>query len=459
MDEKHLARMIFRCVDKFGGRTAMKYRTDEMWISVTWNSMGERIKACAKALVESGIQEGDRIGIFADNCPEWAIADFSIMSVGAISVPIAAVESAAEAERIVNHAGIKLLFTGDAAQYEKALSFYYASDYLQKIVIFSKNAAADDNPHALYFQDFIEMGRRSRRDDAVHARMEHVSTDDFATLIYTPGTGGESKGIILTHANLFHQIDSLQRLHPVREDDVSFCYLPLTRALERTWSYYIFYQGATNCYCPDRRRVYECLPQVQPTCMAVTPSFFEKLYPALNEKIKGSPAPLRGILEWARTTGVIAAKILKDGMRFKLGIKIRMRLSHMALKKLVRQSLGENMRYFICGGDFLPAVVEEFFLAAGVPVYQGYGLKEASPMVTINCPEDYMPGTAGKPLPECDVRIADDGEILVGGPNVMKGYYRTSGRSAEAFGEGWIRTGDIGELDNGYLRVLGRKMT
>lgn len=458
MDREHLALMIFDRIDKFGGRTAMRYRTSSGWRDITWYALGEQIMSVAKALVESGINEGDRIGIYAPNCPEWHLADFAISAVGAVSVPVFSAFNTAQLEDIVNRAGIKLLFVGNEERYDRAMSFYLSSDYLQRVIVFDGLSGRTTVPQNQSLADFLEMGRKSKREKDVRTRLSHASPDDYASIIYTPGTTGEPKGVILTHANFFHQIKSLSALFPLTENDISLCYLPLSRAFERTWSFFILSRGAVNCYCDDHRKAWEYMLEVEPTCMTAPPSFYQKLYASIRGSMALDPPYRQALYRWAINTAKFLASHTLEMRPYTRGLRLRHRLAAMILKGKIMQFVGKRVRFLISGGVALPREIEELFYAAGVQIYQGYGLTESASIVTINSPGNFMFGTAGAPLAQCEVRISEQGEILARGPNMMAGYYKVRGDAIDAFDEErWLRTGDLGVMENGFLRYLGRK--
>ena len=458
MDREHLALMIFNRIDKFGGRTAMRHRTASGWRDITWYALGEQIMSLAKALIDAGINEGDRIGIYAPNCPEWHLADFAIAAVGAVSVPVFSAFDTTKLEDIVNRAGIKLLFVGDEERYDRAMGFYLSSNYLQRVIVFDGLSGRSTVPQNQSLADFLEMGRKSKREKDVRARLSHASPDDYASIIYTPGITGEPKGVILTHATFLHQIRSLASLFPLTENDTSLCYLPLSRAFERTWSYFILSRGAVNCYCDDHRKAWEYMLEVEPTCMTAPPSFYQKLYTSILESMALDPAYRQALYRWAIETARVLA-ICKLEMRpYTRGLRLRHRFTALILKAKIMKFVGRRVRFLVSGGVALPREIEELFYAAGVQIYQGYGLTESASIVTINSPGNFMFGTAGVPLDQCEIKISEQGEILARGPNMMAGYYKVRGDAIDAFDEErWLRTGDLGVIENGFLRFLGRK--
>jgi long-chain acyl-CoA synthetase len=273
METNHLAVMIRAIARKYADRTAMRHKVGDAWHSITYAELGERIRVAAKALLELGIRQGDRVGIFAPNRPEWTIADFAIMSVGAISVAIYATETTKGAEHIPRDAEVRLVFVGGQAQYDKVKSFIAAHDQLETIVTFDDEVAIEGDD-SLRLADFMERGRVSTHDGELDAYLERATADDIATLIYTSGTTGVPKGAILTHANFFHQFDAIDERFVVGASDRSLCFLPLSHAYERCWSFYVFEHGAENNYISDPKRVVEYLAEVKPTVMVSVPRLY-----------------------------------------------------------------------------------------------------------------------------------------------------------------------------------------
>jgi len=456
MDTNHLAFVIRASARKFADKTAMRHEAGGSWHSISYRDLDDRIRTAAKALLELGIQPGDKVGIFSPNRPEWAIADFAILSIGAVTVPIYATDTAKEAEYLARDAELRLVFAGGQAQYEKLKAFIAAQDRLQTIVVFDDDVAVE-GADSLRFGDFMLRGRASLQDGALDARLEHASADDIATLIYTSGTTGVPKGAILTHANFFHQFAALDERFVVGPADRSLCFLPLSHAYERTWSYYVFKCGAENAYVPDPKRVIECLAEVKPTVMVSVPLLYEKIYANVHGRLETASAARRRLFAWA----------LRTGMRYharkrgKKAVGPVLALAHAVADRLVlskiRDILGGPKNFLSAGGAPLTQAVEEFFFAAGLLICQGYGLTETAPMVSCNAPGDFRFGSVGKPVRGVEVRIGDGQEILVRGANLMRGYYNNPEETRRAIVDGWFRTGDVGAIDaDGFLHITDR---
>jgi len=456
MGVDHLAFMIRESVRAHGAKTAMRHKVGGAWHSISYAEMGEKIRAVAKALLESGIQEGDMVGIFAQNAPEWAIADLGILSAKAVSVPIYATNTAKQAAYIASDAALRLVFVGGQAQYDKVMSFKASTPQLQRVIAFDE-ATKLSGDGSLSFDDFIRMGAASPRAAEVEKRLESATSEDVATIIYTSGTTGDPKGAVLTHANFFHQFRAVDERFEVGARDRSICFLPLSHTYERLWSYYVFRCGAENNYLADPKDVVACMPEVRPTAMVSVPRLYEKICAAVLERAGKASAARRALFRWAMGVGREYQTRRKEKRPVGPLFALQHRVADALVLSKIRDLVGGEKNFFSCGGAPLSKDVEEFFLAAGLLICQGYGLTETSPMLTCNAPGSFKFGTVGRPILGCEIRIAESGEILARGANVMKGYFRKPAETAAAFEDGWFKTGDVGEIDGeGFLRITDR---
>jgi long-chain acyl-CoA synthetase len=448
--------MISQSARTFADRTAMRHEVGGAWRSISYADMHERIRTAAKALLELGVGPGDKVGIFSPNRPEWAIADFAIMSIGGVSVAIYATDAAEGAEYIARDAELRVVFVGGRAQYDKVKSFAARLPALEAIVVFDDDVPLDDTD-ALFFGDFMERGRASTRNAELDATLQRVGADDLAALIYTSGTTGVPKGVMLTHANFFHQFGAIDERFDVGPSDRSLCFLPLSHAYERTWSYYVFRCGAENDYIPDPKRVLHYLTEVEPTVMVSVPLLYQKIYAGVLAQMEKASALRRRVFSWAVKIGRRYHETARSDRRVGPVLALEHAVADRLVLARIRSLMGGPKNFLSAGGAPLSAEVEELFFSAGLLVCQGYGLTETAPMVTCNAPGAFKFGTVGKPVRDVDVRIAHDGEILVRGPNVMKGYYGKPEETRRVLVDGWLRTGDVGEIDeDGFLRVTDR---
>ena len=456
MGKDHLAFMIRDSVRAHAAKTAMRYKDGGAWHSISYAELGERIQALAKALLESGIQGGDLIGIFARNAPEWAIADFGILSAKAVSVPIYATNTARQAEYIASDAGLRLVFVGDQAQYDKVMSFKASTPQLQRVIAFDRTTKLSGDG-SLYFDDFIRMGAASPRDAEVEKRLDGATSEDVATLIYTSGTTGDPKGAVLTHANFFHQFRAVDERFEVGTQDRSICFLPLSHTYERLWSYYVFRCGAENDYIADPKDIVTSMPEVRPTAMVSVPRLYEKVCAAVLDRIGKASAARRALFRWSMGVGREYQYRKKEKRPIGPLLALQHRVADALVLSKIRDVVGGEKNFFSSGGAPLSKDVEEFFFAAGLLICQGYGLTETSPMLSCNAPGAFKFGTVGRPILGCEIKIAESGEILARGGNVMKGYYKKPAETAAAFEDGWFKTGDVGAIDeDGFLHITDR---
>jgi long-chain acyl-CoA synthetase len=434
----------------------MRYKDGGAWRSIRYAEMGERIDAVAKALLECGIQEGDMVGIFARNGPEWSIADFAILSARAVSVPIYATNTPAQAAYIAGDAGLKLVFVGDQSSYDKVMSFRDTTPSLRTVVAFD-GATKLSGEGSMHFDDLLRMGSASSRGAEMDERLGRATSDDVATLIYTSGTTGDPKGAVLTHANFFHQFRAIDERFQVGEKDTSLSFLPLSHAYERTWSYYVFRRGAENAYLADPREAVTVLREVRPTAMVSVPRLYEKICAAVQERSSQGPGAKRALFHWAMRVGRKYQYRRKDGKLVGPLLALEHRLADALVLSRIRDVVGGEKNFFSSGGAPLSKEVEEFFFAAGLLICQGYGLTETSPMLTCNSPGAFKFGTVGRVVLGSEIRIAESGEILARGGNIMKGYYGKPAETAAAFEDGWFKTGDVGAIDeDGFLVITDR---
>ena len=457
MPEKHLALMVPKQAKKYGGRTALRYREHCAWRDISWREVEDRVRSAANGLLEMGIPEGGMVGIFAQNCPEWTIADFAILSVRGVSVPIYATNTAKQAEYIVNETEIAVLFVGGAEQYRKAVSISATSIFLKKIIVFNSSVPlADPGGRDVYFLDFLVSGCQAAQDLELESRLKKADMNDLATLIYTSGTTGEPKGVMLHHSNFYFSFQAHNKRLSVSDRDVSMCFLPLSHVFERAWTYFALGSGMVVNYCDDTGKIVEYLQEVQPTIICAVPRFYEKIYGAIFEKLEKAPASRKNLFLWAVELGEKVYLRTKEKESIPWDLKLKHRIAEKLVLEKLRKIVGGRIRFFPCAGAPLSRHIEEFFHSVGIPIKYGYGLTETTATVTCHEEYHYRPGTVGKPIYGVDVRIAPDGEILVRGETVTKGYYKKPEATSEVFTDNWFRTGDAGVLEDGYLTITDR---
>ena len=397
-----------------------------------------------------------RVGIFAENRPEWALVDFAILAVGGICVPIYATNVQHQAAYLVEETDMTVLFTGSQSNYDKAVALAVNALALQHIIAFD-DATTLSGENSRHLSDLMALGADPATDGEIDARLSATGPDDLATIVYTSGTTGEPKGVMLTHANIFHQFKALAGNFHVGPGDRSICLLPLSHVYERSWSFFIFKSGATNHYMANPKEIIAAMADVRPTVMVSVPRLYEKIYAAAIHGLSQGSSLKKKLFYWAIAVGKRYQYTLKDGRAPGPALSLQHKLADRLVLGKVRAVVGGPKNFFSAGGAPLSQSIEEFFFAAGLLVCEGYGLTETSPMVTFNTPTAFKFGTVGKPIPDCQVRIAANGEILVKSPSLSPGYYRKPEATAAAFRDGWFHTGDVGEFDaEGFLRITDR---
>ncbi len=456
MANQHLATMIFEACRRFQHHAAMHYKSDGAWQEVLYEDLGQKIRAVTNALIAMDIQAGDMIGIFSQNRFEWAVADFGILAAGAVSVPIYATNTAAQAEYIARDADLRVIFVGDRDQLDKVQSFAAQHPNLQTIVVFDDlDAPAGDA--VMDFKSLLARGRDKDHAEESERRVQQTTPDDLATVIYTSGTTGEPKGVMLSHANFTHQREALDANFDVGPQDRSLCFLPLSHVYERSWSFYVFNRGAQNYYIANPREVLQYFGEVRPTAMVSVPRLYEKIYAGVMDKVEKASPGRKRLFNWAIGVGRRKAEAHRSGKPAGIGLGLSHHLADRLVLRKLREIVGGDKNFFSAGGAPLSQDIEEFFLAAGLMICQGYGLTETSPMITANTPQDFKFGTVGKPVAGCEVKIGAHDEILVKGPNVMKGYYKKPEATDEVLKDGWFHTGDVGRIDDdGFLLITDR---
>jgi long-chain acyl-CoA synthetase len=451
-----LTKFFLDAIDRFANPRAQMYRTSAGWQSIPAQEMLRRVAGLSKALAELGIVSGDRVGLFAPNCPEWHTADFAIQGLGAVNVPIYFNESHDRLVYILNDSGARVVFTAGAAQAKKIFECRSRIPALEHVI----SAAPDSelNGDILRYEALI--ASTTDADVAEYRRRAaEITGNNLATIIYTSGTTGEPKGVMLSHSNLSsNSIDSAAN-HQLLPSDVALEFLPLAHVYERTAAYSYICNGVAIAYLERIEDVPQALLDVRPSLACAVPRFFEKIYANILEKGGRESGIKRNIFDWALRVAEESVPWRAYGKSASPSLKLRWRVADALVYSKIREGLGGGTQRFSAGGAPLAPELAEFFWSVGVTIHQGYGLTETSPVVTANTPAANKIGTVGRPIPNVQVKIAEDGEILVKGPNVMQGYYHKPEATREVFTpDGWFRTGDIGRLDEDcYLIITDRK--
>jgi long-chain acyl-CoA synthetase len=444
-------------------RNPLNYKKDGHWRQVSSRELESQVRAVAMGLYALDVRVGDRVGILSENRVEWTIADLGVINCGALDAPIYATQSPKQVAYILNDAGVEVLFISNQAQYSRVHDALVNCPKLRVIISFDPIVAPSAT--VMSFDDLLTRGRAT--DDAepglYETLREIVTPESLATLIYTSGTTGDPKGVMLTHANLVSNTLANFQNSELKEGEVALTFLPFSHILERTTIYMYLYAGISVYYAESVETVARDLAEVRPHFMTSVPRLFEKIQARVMEKAEEKGERPAAIARWAVDVAKQWAQTTSEGREVGMFLKLKHKVADVLVYSKLREALGGRVRALVSGGAPLAPELARFFYGAGMPIYQGYGLTESSPAIACNTPRANRLGSVGKPIPGVRVKIAEDGEILASGPNVMRGYYNRPAETGEALetddeGRVWLRTGDVGHLDaDGYLFITDRK--
>jgi long-chain acyl-CoA synthetase len=433
----------------------MIYREAGKWVPISSRDFGKNVSRTARAQHSFGIQPGDRIAILSENRPEWPTADMASLLLGAVTVPLYTTLTAEQTAFALNDSGCRVIFLSSDNQLHKVLSVL-GQTKIEKIIVMDPLEFTGDL--APFAETCVTLGQIMREgpDDLgpeIEARARATTPDDLATIVYTSGTTGTSKGAMLTHGNIASNILCSLLGFSMRPGLVSISFLPLCHITARHVDFAMFYHGVTLAYCPFIERLPEALKEVQPSLFVAVPRVYEKIYAQAKQKAHG--VAKKAIFDWALSIG---EKHKPEILVGKTPTSRAWKLANKLVFSKIREGMGGKVETFISGGAPLGRELAEWYASAGIRIHEGYGLTETSPVIALNTPTNHRIGTVGKTLPNLEVRIAEDGEILVRGPSVFKGYWNRPEETKAALVDGWFKTGDIGNMDaDGYLSVTDRK--
>jgi len=459
MDDAVIGRMFFNRAKRLDSRVLFKVKRDGQYQDISWREAGRAAKNFALGLLELGIEHEDRISLLSENRPEWAFADLGILSIGAVDVPIYATNTPSQVKYIVNDSASRILIVSSKKQLDKALEIRENCPSLEKIVIFDE-IAKTDYPIVCSFKEVCESGAASDKGNLFKQRMEKVKPRDLASIIYTSGTTGDPKGVMLIHDNFLSNCRSVKQILPISDDDICLSFLPLSHSFERMAGYYTpIYIGTTIAYAESVDTVRDNLQEIKPTFMASVPRIYEKFHAAVLENVRSGSFIAKKIFNWSFSVGREMSGYTISKKNAPALLRKKYKIADALVFRKIKENVGGRLKYFVSGGAPLAQEINEFFHALGITILEGYGLTETSPVLTTNTPEHFKFGTVGKPIPDVTIKIADDGEILAKGPNIMIGYFNKPVETAEALGpDGYFHTGDIGMLDeDGFLKITDRK--
>jgi long-chain acyl-CoA synthetase len=436
----------------------MRAKRGGRWVALGYAELADQVQDLSLGLLELGLAPGDRVAILSENRPEWAVTDYACLAARCTDVPIYPTLPAKQAEYILRDSGSVAVVVSSAAQLEKVLAVRDRLPAIRHVIALDPQATERG---VLGWSEVLARGRaaRQRYPDWQPAALR-IAPDDLATIIYTSGTTGDPKGVMLTHGNIASNVSTCVPLFTFSDVDECLSFLPLSHIFERMFGHYsMLHAGVVINYAESIDTVPADMQDRRPTVMASVPRLYEKIYGRVLDSVRASPVPRQRIFRWARRVGEEWAERTLDGRPIGAGLALRRRVADRLVFAKLRARTGGRIRFFISGGAPLSAEIARFFYAAGMPILEGYGLTETSPVIAVNTFEHQRLGTVGPPVPGVEVRIAPDGEILVRGPSIMRGYYRKPEATADALDhEGWFHTGDIGVIDpEGYLRITDRK--
>jgi long-chain acyl-CoA synthetase len=443
---------------RHGKADALNHKVDGEWVNTSAATFAERVCNVALGLAARGIRRGDRVALLSENRPEWSIVDLAILSLGAINVPIYTTQAVDQVRYILTDSGARVLFISNRRLYKHAQKALDRLGFLEKLIFFDADGTeAIERSMSLSSLESAGKEQHRERPAAFAEFLSAVQPQDLATIIYTSGTTGEPKGVMLTHDNFISNVLSITGALPISSTDTALSVLPLSHIFERTGFYIFCYSGVSVYYAASFDQVGENLKEVRPTVMTAVPRLFEKVYHRIVKKGMAEKGWKRKVFLRALAVGQRYAELKDKRQRIPAGLALRQRLASRLVFSKWREGVGGRLRFFVSGGAPLSPALSYSFLAAGIPVLQGYGATETC-IVSANRPEDNHVGSVGLPFPGIEVEIATDGEILLRGPNVMHGYYGQPEATAAVLQEGWFYTGDVGHLDEaGRLYITDRK--
>ena len=459
----HLSVIAHKLAAKYGERAAFTYKDfgSSVWKKISYNRFSQLVKQASNALLNLGAKPHDKIAVFSQNCLQYLVTDFGAYGVKLVSIPFYATASEQQIQYMINDAQVRFIFVGEQEQYDKAHRIFALCNTLERIIVFDRSVRiSTHDPAALYFDDFLKHGEKLPRQSEVEQLYKEASMDDLCNILYTSGTTGDSKGVMLTYGQYDAALAANDAVVNVGENDRIIQFLPVTHIFERGFSYLGFSEGAHIIINTDPHEIQQSMRETHPTCMSSVPRFWEKVYQAVKEKIERSSSFQQKMFRHA----------LEVGRRYNVECKMRCKcpspwlaMEYKLLDKmilsLVRKQIGlENSNLFPTAGARVSPEVERFVHSVGINMVVGYGLTES--LATVSCDRDNKPctiGSVGRPIGGIEVKIGDDDEVLLKGPTITKGYYHRDAANKEAFTEdGFFRTGDAGYIKDGELFLTDR---
>ncbi len=450
-----LPQMVFSRVEQYDQQTVMRRKTGGHYQPLSWHQLGQQIRSFAAGLIAFNLQPEQQAAILAPNCPEWAFADLAIMTVGARTVPIYHTEGVKTILHILADSEARVLFIHSSLLAGEIFARRQECPFLEAIILFEGDAPEKE---IISLQEFLRRGENIDQQQVTQL-LQDGDPAALATLVYTSGTTGMPKGAMLTHANILSNVESCIQLFEIGPEDECLSFLPLSHIFERMAGYYLMlHQGVSIAYAESIDTVPANLAEVKPTVVISVPRLYEKMYNRVLERVTTGPWLKKQLFFLAILIGRSKVEREQQGLPpTNLQTKLLELFEKLVFSK-IKERLGGRLRFFVSGGAPLVQGIAEFFLAAGIPIYEGYGLTESSPVIAVNYPGRHRLGTVGPILANLQAEIAPDGELLVQGPSIFQGYWKQPDRTADNLKDGWLQTGDIGQIDSdGFLTITDRK--
>ena len=461
--KSHLSVLIHDLANKYGDKTALTFKKfgSDKWQSVSWNQFSLRVKQVSNALLNIGAKPHDKIAVFSQNCVHYLYTDFGAYGIKVCSIPFYATSSEQQIQYMINDGQVRFLFVGEQDQYDKAHRVFALCPSLERIIIFDSSVRiSTHDPAALYFKDFIKLGENLPRQTEVEALYQSASMDDMANILYTSGTTGDSKGVMLTYRQYDAALRANDEVVPVSEKDRVINFLPFTHIFERGWAYLCLSEGAQLFINTYPHEIQESMRQVHPTCMCSVPRFWEKVYIAVKAKMDEAGSVQKKLFYHALAVGRKRnIEYIANGKRPPLTLELEYKIINKTILSMVRKQLGlDHPNIFPTAGAYVSPEVEEFILSVGIGMVVGYGLTES--LATVSCvhlDKKFTIGSVGRPISSIQIKIGEDNEILLKGPTITKGYYHRDTTNAKVFDEeGFFHTGDAGYMKDGELFLTER---
>lgn len=458
-----LSKLIASQAETYGDRTVLRYRdyNQGVWKDISWKTFAQRVRATANALLEWGVEEQENVAVFAPNMVENLFVDFGCYAIRAVSIPFYSTSSESQVKYMINDASIRYVFVGEQYQYDIAFRVLQMCPTVKRLIITDNSVRLNSQDQiSVFFDDFIRLGENDKHAAEIERRTAALQMDDLANILYTSGTTGLSKGVMLTHRMYRSVVKNMDPTLPLTEDDVVLNFLPFTHIFERAWSYWCLAKGCTLCVNLRPADIQQSMKEIHPTCMCSVPRFWEKVYAAVQQKIQNSNAVQRAVLNDALIVSeAYNVKFRLRGIMPPVSLKMKYAFYERTVISLLKKELGlERGKFFPTAGAKMPEEVERFVHAAGIDVVIGYGLTEST--ATVSCDHWGKPktiGSVGRIIDELEVKFGENDEILLRGDSITKGYYRKQEVTDLAIdSDGWFHTGDAGYMKNGELFLTDR---